>query len=353
MERSAHTDTFARDHLPPPDQWPDLLLDGNPDVAYPPRLNCAAILLDTQVHGGLGARPALHWRDGTSKRSMTYLALMEQANRIAHVLVEDMNLQPGNRILLRGPNNMMMAASWLAAVKAGLVTVPTMPLMRASELKQIIDKAEIGAVLCDKQLAAEIQYCTDAQHPSYCPQLNQVRFFHDQGPEGLDALAATKPSDFIACDTAADDVCLIAFTSGTTGKPKGCMHFHRDVLAMCDTFSRHILQMKSDDIVCGTPPLAFTFGLGGLLCFPLRAGASTVLAEKLTPDGLLETMQDFGVTMSFTAPTYYRQMSGLVGKYQLDIVEEFSLGRRGVAGRYPATMEERHWHRNDRWHRRY
>ena len=317
MERSAHTDTFARDHLPPPDQWPDLLLDGNPDVAYPARLNCAAVLLDTQVHGGLAERSALHWRDGSGKRSMTYLALMEQVNRIAHVLVEDMRLQPGNRILLRGPNNMMMAASWLAAVKAGLVTVPTMPLMRASELKQIIDKAEVEAVLCDKRLAAEIEYCRDPRHASYCPQLKQVRFYHDQAPEGLEALAAAKPVDFMACNTSADDVCLIAFTSGTTGKPKGCMHFHRDVLAMCDTFSRHILQMKADDIVCGTPPLAFTFGLGGLLCFPLRVGASAVLAEKLTPDGLLETIQDFGVTMSFTAPTFYRQMSGLVDNYRL------------------------------------
>src|SRR5690606_2528778 len=211
--------------------------------------------------------------------------------------------------------NVMMAASWLAAVKAGLVTVPTMPLLRAFELRQIIDKAQIQAVLCDKRLSAEIEYCLDPDHVSFCPQLTHVRYFHDDGPDSLDQLAAGKPDEFQACETAIDDVCLIAFTSGTTGKPKGCMHFHRDVLAMCDTFSRHTLRMNADDIVCGTPPLAFTFGLGGLFCFPLRVGASSVLVEKLSPDELLATIQDFGATMSFTAPTFYRQMSALVDNY--------------------------------------
>lgn len=317
METSAHIDTFARDHLPPLDQWPELLLDGNPDVAYPARLNCAVALVDERVAQGQGDRIALRWRDASGQRNMSYRELMVLVNRIAHVLVDDMHLAPGNRVLLRGPNNPMMAASWLAAVKAGLVTVPTMPLLRAFELKQIVDKARIQAVLCDKRLAEEIENCRNPDHSGFCPQLEHVRYFHDDGPESLDTLAAGKPDDFQACDTAIDDVCLIAFTSGTTGKPKGCMHFHRDVLAMCDTFSRHTLKMQEDDIVCGTPPLAFTFGLGGLLCFPLRVGASTVLAEKLTPAELLATVQDFGVTMSFTAPTFYRQMSALVDKYDL------------------------------------
>ncbi|MBB5215813.1 AMP-binding protein [Parapusillimonas granuli] len=317
MERSGHVDTFARDHLPPPEEWPELLLDGNPDVAYPARLNCAAALVDEHVARGRGDRIALRWREGGGKRGMTYSELMLLTNRIAQVLAEDMGLRPGNRILLRGPNNVMMAASWLAAVKAGLVTVPTMPLLRAGELKKAIEKAQIHAVLCDRRLAEEVEHCLDDQHPSYCRELRQVLYFHDEAPNSLDSLAAQKSGAFTPCDTAVDDVCLIAFTSGTTGMPKGCMHFHRDVLAMCDTFSRHILNMGEDEIVCGTPPLAFTFGLGGLLCFPLRVGASAVLAERMTPDELLATVQDFGATMTFTAPTFYRQMAALVGKYDL------------------------------------
>lgn len=317
MEVSAHSDTFTRDHLPPQDQWPHFLLEDNPDVAYPPRLNCAAELLDEQVSKGLGDRIALHWREGASQRSVTYLELMRLTNHIAHVLVDDMGLQPGNRVLLRGPNNLMMAASWLAAVKAGMVTVPTMPLLRAAELKQIIQKGRVQAVLCDQRLASELEFCLDSNHPSYCEQAPQVLYFHGDGPRDLANMAAHKPDHFPVCDTAIDDVCLIAFTSGTTGHPKGCMHFHRDVLAMCDTFARHILKIKADDIVAGTPPLAFTFGLGGLLCFPLRVGASAVLTEKLTPAELLQTLQDFHVTMSFTAPTFYRQMAALAADYDI------------------------------------
>jgi 2-aminobenzoate-CoA ligase len=322
MEASAHIDTFARDHLPPPQEWPDLLLEGNPDVAYPARFNCASALVDDMVGQGHGGRIALRWREGADQRSMSYRELMTLTNRIAHVLVEDMGLLPGNRVLLRGPNNPMMAACWLAAVKAGLVTVPTMPLLRAVELEKAISKAKIQAALCDLRLADELTHCTDPAHPSYCPGLTQVRYFHNAGPESIESLAAGKPDEFNPCDTAGDDICLIAFTSGTTGKPKGCMNFHRDVLAMCDTFSRHTLGMNADDIVCGTPPLAFTFGLGGLLCFPLRVGASTVLTERLTPDELLQTVQDFGATMTFTAPTFYRQMAAQVGKYDLSSLKK-------------------------------
>lgn len=317
MEVSAHIDTFARDHLPPLEEWPELLLEDNPDVAYPARLNCAAALVDDRVAEGNGDRVALRWREGDTQRHMTYRELMVLTNRIAHVLVDDMGLQPGNRVLLRGPNNVMMAACWLAAVKAGLVTVPTMPLLRAVELEKAISKAEIQAVLCDRRLSDEIEHCLDQNSPNYCPTLKQVRYFHDDDPASIESLANSKPDHFPVCDTALDDVCLIAFTSGTTGKPKGCMHFHRDVLAMCDTFARHTLCMQSDDIVCGTPPLAFTFGLGGLLCFPLRAGASTVLVEKQSPEELLQTVQDFGATMTFTAPTFYRQMAAMAGRFDL------------------------------------
>ncbi|MFT0544791.1 AMP-binding protein [Allopusillimonas ginsengisoli] len=321
MEVSAHKDSFARDHLPPRQEWPELLIEDNPDVDYAARINCAQMLVDNLVQQGHGDRIALRWRDGDAMRTMTYQSLMSLTNRIAGVLIDDMGLVPGNRILLRGPNNVMMAASWLGAIKAGLITVPTMPLLRAAELKKAIDKAEVQAALCDSRLAEEIEHCLDPDHPSYCATLKQVRYFHDDGPDSLDTLAAAHTDTFVPCDTAADDVCLIAFTSGTTGKPKGCMHFHRDVLAMCDTFARYTLSMNADEIVCGTPPLAFTFGLGGLLCFPLRVGASTVLVERLTPESLLATIQDFGVTMTFTAPTYYRRMAGLVGSYDLSTLK--------------------------------
>src|SRR5690606_37479464 len=304
MERSAHLDTYARDHLPPADEWPEFLLD-SPDVAYPARMNCAVELVDAMVARGHGERVALRWRRDGAAAALTYAGLQALTNRIARVLVEDMGLVPGNRVLLRGPNNPMMAAAWLAAIKAGLVTVPTMPLLRAKELKQIIAKAQVSAMLCDAQLRTEAQYCMQAGHEHFCPELRQIMLFNDRAPDALDSLAAAKPDDFAACDTAADDVCLIAFTSGTTGLPKGCMHFHRDVLAMCDLFPRHVIKPGPDDIYCGTPSLAFTFGLGGLLCFPLRVGASAVLAEKLTPDSLLELIQDFRATIVFTAPTFY------------------------------------------------
>jgi 2-aminobenzoate-CoA ligase len=302
--------------LPPAEEWPEFLFDGV-GSDYPSRMNCAVDLLDAQVARGLRDRPAVRWlRDGR-QQAMTYGELQALVNRIAHVLTADMGLVPGNRLLLRGPNSPMLAASWLAAVKAGLVTVPTMPLLRAKELKQIIDKAQVQAVLCDNALRAEAEHCLDAGHEHFCPGLDGALYFNAADPASLDTLAATKPATFDACDTAADDVCLIAFTSGTTGVPKGCMHFHRDVLLMCDIFSQQVIKPTADDVFCGTPPLAFTFGLGGLLCFPLRAGASVVLLEKLSPALLLQTVQDFKGSIVFTAPTFYRQMATLVGNYDL------------------------------------
>lgn len=316
MEHSAHLDTFARDNLPPMHEWPELLLD-SPDVNYPARLNCAAELLDTIVMRGRGDHVALRWREGDQACAMSYRELRALSNRLAHVLVEDMQLVPGNRVLLRGPNNPMMAACWLAAIKAGLVTVPTMPLLRSKELKQIIDKAQVSAMLCDARLRDEAEYCLRPGHEHYCESLKQLAVFNDAASTALETLAQNKSEDFAVCDTAADDVCLIAFTSGTTGMPKGCMHFHRDVLAMCDLFPRHVVKPDENDIFCGTPPLAFTFGLGGLLCFPLRVGASAVLAEKLTPESLLQLIQDFRATIVFTAPTFYRQMAAMVPRYDI------------------------------------
>ncbi|MEX3693218.1 AMP-binding protein [Paraburkholderia sp. BR14263] len=316
MQPTAHVDTFARDHLPPESQWPDMLLD-NPDVAYPARMNCAVELLDRAIEAGHGERPAI-WSDIDGKpQATTYAELLALVNRSARVLVEDMGLKPGNRVLLRGPNTLQMAVAFLASLKAGLVVIPTMPLLRAKELKQIADKAQVCAALCDVRLTEELARCMDPADEFFCEGIKQVCYFHDTAPGTMEALAADKPADFMACDTASDDVCLIAFTSGTTGTPKGCMHFHRDVIAMCDLFPRHILKPTAEDVFCGTPPLAFTFGLGGLLCFPLRVGASTVLIEKLTPALLLDTIQRFHATIVFTAPTFYRQMAALVTQYDL------------------------------------
>jgi 2-aminobenzoate-CoA ligase len=330
MEPSAHIDTFARDNLPPPDQWPELLLDGlwrqdEPDrtdgtaLCYPPRFNCAAELLDRAIEAGYGERPAI-WSDIDGvPHATSYRALRARVDQTAHVLVEDMRLQAGNRVLLRGPNTLHMAVAWLACVKAGLVVVATMPQLRAQELKQIIDKAHISAALCDARLAEELAWCATPGHESFCATLAQIRLFGHDAADALDALASGKPSHFTACDTAADDVCLIAFTSGTTGVPKGCMHFHRDVLAMCDLFPREVLKPTPSDVFCGTPPLAFTFGLGGLLCFPLRAGASSVLIERPTPETLLRTVERFRATIMFTAPTCYRQMAAALNAAGFDL----------------------------------
>jgi 2-aminobenzoate-CoA ligase len=307
MSGTAHVDTFARDNLPPREQWPELIFE-LPELQYPARMNCAAELLDGAVARGWGDRIAIRAPDG----QCTYRQLMAQANRIASVLVREMGLVPGNRVLLRGPNNPMMAACWLGVMKAGGIVVATMPLLRAKELTDIVTKAEVTHALCDRRLADELH----AARPA-CPTLKSIRYWYDDAPDSLDALAAKQSGAFVNCPTAAEDVALIAFTSGTTGKPKGTVHFHRDVIAMCDLFPKSCLRTEPDDIFCGTPPLAFTFGLGGMLCFPLRAGASTTLVERLTPETLLKTVQDFRATVCFTAPTFYRQMVPLVAKYDI------------------------------------
>ncbi len=338
MEPSAHVDTFARDNLPPQDQWPVFLLD-NPELAYPARFNCATELLDSTIEAGHGERPAVWSLVDGEPRATTYNELLAMVNRSAHVLVDEMGLQPGNRVLLRGPNTLQMAVAALASLKVGLVVVPTMPLLRAKELKQIIVKAQVSAALCDARLTEELARCTDPQSEFYCAELKQTLLFHDGAADSLDTLAINKPAEFTACDTSADDVCLIAFTSGTTGAPKGCMHFHRDVLAMCDLFPRHVLKPSGSDIFCGTPPLAFTFGLGGLLCFPLRVGASTVLIEKLTPETLLQTVERFHATIIFTAPTFYRQMAPLVAQHDVS-----SLQKTVSAGEALPDSTRRLWH---------
>jgi 2-aminobenzoate-CoA ligase len=297
--RSGHVDTFARQHLPPREQWPELLFE-LPELRYPDRLNCAAALLD---HAD-SKRPALHGARGT----WTYAQLRENVDRIAHVLRGPLKLVPGNRVLLRGANTPMMAAAILAVFKAGCIAVPTMPLLRARELGTIIAKAQVDAVLCAGDLCAELDQLPD------CPR---TMHFGGDVSDGLEALMAAQPDAFVPCDTAADDVCLISFTSGTTGVPKGTMHFHRDILAICDCFPQHTLRAQPDDLFIGTPPLAFTFGLGGLLLFPLRIGAAGVLLEKLTPETLLQAIERYRATVCFTAPTFYRQMAALAPRFDV------------------------------------
>jgi len=311
MAYTAHIDTFARDNLPPPGQMPELLFE-HPEFRYPARMNCAAELLDRMVAAGHGERPVIHTMVDGKKYSCTYRQLLVRANQIAHALVHDLKLVPGNRVLLRGPNNPMMAACWFGVIKAGCIAVATMPLLRAKELKQVIDKARVGAALCDVRLGEEMEL---AQRQ--CPDMQRVLWFNGAGPGSIEALLEGKPAEFANVNTAVDDVALIAFTSGTTGQPKGCIHYHRDVIAMCNAFPRSCLKPVKEDVFCGTPPLAFTFGLGGMLCFPMRVGASTVLIERLTPELLLQTIQDFRATVCFTAPTFYRMMAPAVKGYDL------------------------------------
>jgi len=309
---TAHVDTFARERLPAADALPELLFE-LPELQFPPRLNCATELLDRHVAAGNGARLAVQGHGGVR---WSYADLQAEANRIAHVLVEDLGVVPGNRVLLRGANSPMLAACWLAVVKAGGIVVGTMPLLRARELVTIVAKAEVSHALVDERLAEEL----DLALPQ-CPTLRHVRRFGPAGapaaPGSLGALAATKPATFTNVDTAADDICLLAFTSGTTGVPKAAMHFHRDVMAACACWPAHVLRASADDVFIGSPPLAFTFGLGGLLAFPLAIGASTVLVEKATPDALLPAIAQFRATVCFTAPTSYRAMAALAPQHDL------------------------------------
>jgi 2-aminobenzoate-CoA ligase len=308
MNDTAHVDTFTRDHLPPREQWPELRFD-LPELQFPSRLNCGVELLDRALERGWGARSAILTPAGLR---WTYAELLAHANRIARVLVEDLRLVPGNRVLLRGPNSPMMAACWFAVMKAGGVAVATMPLLRAKELTEIVAKAQITHALCDARLAAEL----DAARPA-CPTLATVAFFETTAPEGVESRAASKPGDFANVETAAEDTALIAFTSGTTGRPKGTMHFHRDVMASCDCWPRSTLRAGSDDVFTGSPPLAFTFGLGGLLLFPIHAGAATLLLEKPSTDALLDAVATHHATILFTAPTSYRAMAALAPQYDL------------------------------------
>jgi 2-aminobenzoate-CoA ligase len=305
--RSAHVDTYVRDHLPPVADWPQL---SYANLAYPSQINAAAELLDRHVHAGGGGRSAI-WFEG---QQTTYAELLAWANRLAHVLTEDLGVVPGNRVLLRGSNSPSMIAAWLAVLKAGAIAVTTMPLLRARELEEAIGKARVNVALCDGRLAEELRLAQDRLDSP----VRTVLFGPEAGADSLESIAKNKSDDFVNVATAADDPCLIAFTSGTTGQPKGAVHFHRDVLAVCDTFGAQVLRPTPDDVFAGSPPLAFTFGLGGLLTFPFRAGACVALIEKVTPADLLQTIQQARVTTLFTSPTMYRTLVDLVPRFDLN-----------------------------------
>ena len=295
---SAHVDTFTRDNLPPMEQWPDLLLEG---FDYPERLNAAVELTDAMVARGFGDRTALI---GNGRRR-TYKELADWTNRLAHALVDDLGVRPGNRVLIRSANNPAMVACWLAATKAGAVVVNTMPMLRAGELAKIVDKAEISHALCDTRLMEEMESC--AASSGFLKRV--VGFDGTSNHEAeLDRLALEKPVQFEAVPTGRDDVALLGFTSGTTGAPKATMHFHRDLLIIADGYAREVLGVVPEDVFVGSPPLAFTFGLGGLAVFPLRFGAAATLLENASPPNMIEIIQKYRATVCFTAPTAYRAM---------------------------------------------
>jgi 2-aminobenzoate-CoA ligase len=310
VTRSGHVDTFCADQLPPPELWPVREWDGIPELSYPSRLNCAAALLDGAIENGHANRPAIRFPGG----EWSYRTLLEQANRIAHVLVEDLGVVPGNRVLLRGPNNAMLAACWFGVLKAGGVVVCTMSLLRERELEYIAAKARVSLALTDARVADD---CETALRE----KARVVRFGGD-GPADLTALMREKPPAFDACDTSADDTAIIAFTSGTTGQGKGTMHAHRDILAITDCFPRYVLKPTSSDVFCGSPPLAFTYALGGLLLFPLRFGACALLLEQATPPHLVKAIAELRPTICFTAPTAYRAMCGLLGEHDVSSLEK-------------------------------
>jgi 2-aminobenzoate-CoA ligase len=293
LSPSAHTDTFCRESLPPPEQWPELRFD-LADLDYPARLNCATELLDETVRRLGSDRPCLR----SETETWTYGDLLRRANQVARVLTEELALVPGNRVLLRGANTPWLVAAWFGVVKAGGVVVTTVPTLRTGELTKLIEGSRPAVALCDHRLVEDLVAVGD-------PAVKVVPF-GSASPRDLTARCAAHDGTFSDVETAADDVVMLAFTSGTTGKPKATMHFHRDVLAIADTFSRHLIKPESSDVFAGTPPLAFTFGLGGLVIFPLRAGASTFLIERATPSELADLVARQNITILFTAPTAYR-----------------------------------------------
>src|SRR6185437_4179987 len=312
-ERSGHVDTSCADNLPPRDLWPDMDYSSLPDLAYPARLNCAAELLDSVIASGRGDSTVFLYEGSRWK----YRDLFDAANQIAHVLTEDLGVVPGNRVLLRAPNTPMLAACWFAVLKAGGVVVSTMPLLRPREIAYTAQRARISLALTDARVAEDCKRAMLDDAFGVAGTGARVVQFNSEGRDGLEALMQSKPTTFDNCDTSAEDIALIAFTSGTTGRAKGTMHTHRDVLAITDCFARHILKPDASDVFCGSPPLAFTYALGGLLLFPMRFGASTLMLEQASPSNLVRAIHEHRPTVCFTAPTAYRAMLGMLRDFDV------------------------------------
>ena len=297
---TGHVDDFARRNLPPPEQWPELRLD-RPEFQYSDYLNIGVELTDRMVEKGFGDHTALIGNG----RQRTYKELADWSNRLAHALVENYGVKPGNRVLIRSGNNPALVAAWLAATKAGAVVVNTMPMLRAGELAKIVDKAEIALALTDSRIADELVAC--AKTSRFLKQVVNFDGTSNHDAE-LDRIALNKPVRFDTVKTGRDDVALLGFTSGTTGEPKATMHFHRDLLMVADGYAREVLNVTPDDVFVGSPPLAFTFGLGGLAIFPLRFGATATLLENASPPEMIKIIETYKATICFTSPTAYRAM---------------------------------------------
>lgn len=316
---SAHVDRFARELLPPPDLWPVFDYSAPHLSHYPDRINAAAALIDTAVAAGFGAKPVFHYGDGT----WSYAHLKDRSERIARVLTEDFGLVPGGRVLLRSANTPMLVACWLAVLKAGGICVTTMPLLRAKELSYIVEKARINIALCELDLAEEMeltrQKVAELRHVGYFTPLGMGT----DSDADLDRRAEAKPAGFANVDTAADDVALITFTSGTTGNPKGAMHFHRDILASCDCWPRSHT-VEPDEVVIGSPSIAFTYGKAAFMMYPLRYRATAVLVAKPTPDLILEGIQRHRATSLYAVPTAFHAMLGMIDKYDISSLRKGS-----------------------------
>jgi 2-aminobenzoate-CoA ligase len=327
---SAHVDQYVREHLPPADLWPQMDWSGVPELQYPDRLNCASELLDAWIVRGDGDRIAFHHASGP----WSYRRLYETANRIAHVLVEDLGVVPGNRVLLRAANQPMLVACWFAVLKAGAIAVSTMSLLRVRELTEICERANVSLALTDTAIAGDLETAL-ASRPHA-----RVVHFNTRAPGSLDTLMAGKPPTFETLLTAADDPAIVAFTSGTTGRAKGTVHFHRDIMAVTDTYGRYVLRPEPDDIFIGSPPLAFTYALGGLVLFPMRFGASTALLEQAAPPQLLAGIQAYRATFTVTSPTGYRAMLKQVRGFDLASLRKgVSAGEPLPASTFEAWLE--------------
>ena len=320
-EASGHVDTFARDNLPPESLWPEMDYGVLPELAaYPSRINAGAVLIDEMAQGAQAERPAIYY----GETLWSYRTLLENANRIASVMTDRFGLVSGGRVLVRSSNHPTLVAACLGVLKAGGVVIPTMPLMRERELAYVLDKARVGFAICDARLSADLLVAAKASK-----SLENVVLFGSDEPDGLEALMAEASPEFRNADTAADDVALIGFTSGSTGTPKGTVHFHRDLLAVADTFPKYLFGLTPDDVVCGSPQIAFLYGFCAFITDALRFGASSVLLERGTPRDLLEAIEGYEATVCFSTPSGYKQM--------LDIAEGYDLGslRACIAGGEP------------------